>query len=140
MREQGEDAPDGRRVMAQRGPLSSSVPGFVDGCFTLLERFGTRPFAELAAPAIAYAADGLPISPAEAQSIAAYSELLQQYPASAAVFLPDRTAPRAGQILRQPQLARSISLLASGGPDVFYRGAIAKSIASFLAENGGAIT
>ncbi len=71
MREHGQDAPDGRRVMAQRGPLSPSVPGFVDGCFALLERFGTRPFAELAAPAMAYAADGFPISPAEANSIAA---------------------------------------------------------------------
>jgi gamma-glutamyltranspeptidase len=140
MREHGEDAPDGRRVMAQRGPLSPSVPGFVDGCFALLERFGTRPFAELAAPAIAYAADGFPISPAEAKSIAAYAELLQRFPASAAVFLPDGVAPRSGQLLRQSQLARSLSLIAGGGPDVFYRGEIARSIASFLAANGGALT
>src|SRR5918994_205645 len=97
MREHGEDAPDGRRVMAQRGPLSPSVPGFVDGCFALLERFGTRPFAELAAPAMEYAADGFPISPAEAHSIAAYSELLHTFPASAAVFLPAGAAPRPGQ-------------------------------------------
>jgi gamma-glutamyltranspeptidase/glutathione hydrolase len=140
MREHGEDAPDGRRVMAQRGPLSPSVPGFVDGCFALLEQFGTRPFAELAAPAMAYAADGFPISPAEANSIAAYSELLRTFPTSAAVFLPDGAAPRSGQILRQPELARSLSLIAGGGPDVFYRGEIAKSIASFLAANGGALT
>ena len=140
MREHGQDAPDGRRVMAQRGPLSPSVPGFVDGCFALLERFGTRPFAELAAPAMAYAADGFPISPAEANSIAASSELLQRFPTSAAVFLPDGAAPHSGQILRQPELARSLSLIASGGPDVFYRGEIARSIASFLAANGGALT
>jgi gamma-glutamyltranspeptidase/glutathione hydrolase len=140
MREHGEDAPDGRRVMAQRGPLSPSVPGFVDGCFALLERFGTRPFAELAAPAMAYAADGFPISPAEANSIAAYSELLHSFPASAAVFLPNGAAPRSGQILRQPELARSLSLIAGGGPDIFYRGEIARSIASFLAANGGALT
>jgi gamma-glutamyltranspeptidase len=140
MREHGQDAPDGRRVMAQRGPLSPSVPGFIDGCFALLERFGTRPFAELAAPAIAYAADGFPISPAEVKSIAAYSELLHRFPTSAAVFLPDGAAPRPGQILSQSQLARSISLIASGGPDVFYRGEIAKSIASFLVANGGALT
>jgi gamma-glutamyltranspeptidase/glutathione hydrolase len=140
MREHGEDAPDGRRVMAQRGPLSPSVPGFIDGCFALLERFGTRPFAELAAPAIAYAGDGFPISPAEAKSIVAYSELLQQFPTSAAVFLPDSAAPRSGQTLRQSELARSLSLIASGGPDVFYRGEIARSIASFLAANGGALT
>jgi gamma-glutamyltranspeptidase len=140
MREHGEDAPNGRRVMAQRGPLSPSVPGFVDGCFALLERFGTRPFAELAAPAIAYAADGFPISPAEANSIAAYSELLQRFPTTAAVFLPDGAAPRSGQILRQPELARSLSLIAGGGPDVFYRGEIARSIATFLAANGGALS
>src|SRR5215210_7986511 len=140
MREHGQDAPDGRRVMAQRGPLSPSVPGFVDGCFALLERFGTRPFAELAAPAMAYAADGFPISPAEANSIAANSELLHRFPMSAAVFLPDGAAPRSGEILRQPELARSLSLIASGGPDVFYRGEIARSIASFLAANGGALT
>ena len=106
--------PDGRRVMAQRGPLSPSVPGFVDGCFALLEQFGTRPFAELAAPAIAYAGDGFPISPAEAQGTAAYSELLRAFPASAAVFLPGGTAPQPGDILRQPSLARSLSLIASG--------------------------
>jgi gamma-glutamyltranspeptidase/glutathione hydrolase len=140
MREQGEDAPDGRRVMAQRGPLSPSVPGFVDGCYALLERFGTRPFAELAAPAIAYAADGFPISPAEAKSMAEYSELLHQYPTTASVFMPNGAAPQPGEILRQSQLARSISLIASEGPDVFYRGEIARSIASFLAENGGALT
>src|SRR5829696_7687317 len=140
MREHGEDAPGGRRVMAQRGPLSPSVPGFVHGCFALLERFGTRPFAELAAPAIAYAAEGFPISPAEAKSIAAYSELLHRFPTSAAVFLRDGIAPRSGQILRQSELARSLSLIAGGGSDVFYRGEIARSIASFLTANGGALT
>ena len=56
------------------------------------------------------------------------------------MFLPDGAAPRSGQILRQPDLARSLSLIAGGGPDVFYRGEIAKSIASFLAANGGALT
>jgi gamma-glutamyltranspeptidase/glutathione hydrolase len=89
---------------------------------------------------MAYAANGFPISPAEANSIAEYSELLHTFPTSAAVFLPDGSAPRYGQILRQPELARSLSLIAGGGPDVFYRGEIAKSIASFLAANGGALT
>ena len=140
MREHGQDAPDGRRVMAQQGPLSPAVPGFVDGCFALLERFGARPLAELAAPAIAYAADGFPISPAEASNIEQSANLLRQFPASAAVFLPDGAAPLPGEILRQPDLARSISLVAGGGPDVFYRGEIAKAIAAFLAANGGALT
>jgi gamma-glutamyltranspeptidase/glutathione hydrolase len=139
MREHGEDAPGGRRVMAQQGPLSPSVPGFVDGCFALLEQFGSRAFAELAEPAIAYAADGFPVSPAEAKNIDQNADLLRRFPASAAVFLPDGAAPRPGSILRQADLARSISLIAGSGADAFYRGEIARAIGSFLAANGGVL-
>jgi gamma-glutamyltranspeptidase/glutathione hydrolase len=140
MREHGQESASGRRVMPQDGPLSPSVPGFVDGCFALLERFGTRPFAELAAPAIAYAQEGMVVSPAEHQAIVNHSERLGRYPASAAVFLPGGAPPRPGDILRQPDLARSLSLIARGGPDAFYRGEIAQAIGSFLAANGGALT
>ena len=140
MREHGEESASGRRVMPQDGPLSPSVPGFIDGCFQLLERFGTRPFAELAAPAIAYAEEGVAVSPAEQRAIEDNAERLSRYPASAAVFLPGGAPPRPGDILRQPDLARSLALIARGGPDVFYRGEIAQAIASFLAANGGALT
>lgn len=140
MREHGEDAPDGRRVPSQTGPLSPSVPGFIDGCFELLDRFGTRPFAELAAPAIGYAGGGFPISSAEAATIEISADLLGKYPSSAAVFLPDGNAPKPGDTLRQPGLARSLSLIARGGHDVFYRGEVARDIAAFLGRNGGALT
>ena len=139
MREHGEDAPDGRRVMAQHGPLSPSVPGFVDGCFALLDRFGSLPFADLAEPAIAYAAKGFPISPPEARIIDQLQSELRAFPATAAVFLPNGAPPRSGALLRQPALARSIAAIARGGPDVFYRGPIAKAICAFLAANGGAL-
>lgn len=140
MTERGEDTKDGRRVMAQHGPLSPSVPGFVDGCFALLERFGTRSFAELATPAIGYAAAGFPISPAEAKTIAHLADSLRAYPTTAAIFLPNDTPPQPGELLRQTNLARSITEIAQGGPDVFYRGPIAKSIAAYLSANGGALT
>jgi gamma-glutamyltranspeptidase len=138
--ERGEDAPDGRRVPAQTGPLSPSVPGFIDGCFELLDRFGTRPFAELAAPAIGYAAAGFPISPAEAHTIDLSAGLLGRYPSSAAIFLPGGKPPMPGDTLRQPGLARSLSLIARGGHDVFYRGEVARDIVAFLGKNGGALT
>lgn len=140
MTEHGLDTLDGRRVMAQHGPLSPSVPGFVDGCFALLERFGSKPFAELAQTAIGYAAKGFPISPGEAQTIATLEDELRAYPATAAVFLSSGRPPQPGELLRQPDLARSIAQIARGGPDVFYRGPIAKAIAAFLAANGGALT
>lgn len=140
MREHGENAPDGRRVLAQHGPLSPSVPGFVAGCFALLDRYGTKSFAELAAPAIGYAAEGFPLSPAEARGIEATANRLLPYPTTAAVFLPGGEPLRPGDILRQPDLARSIALIANDGPDAFYRGEIAQGIASYLAANGGALT
>lgn len=140
MREHGEDAPDGRRVLAQQGPLSPAVPGFVAGCFSLLERYGSKPFAELAQPAIGYAADGFPLSPAEARGIAESADLLSAYAPSAAIFLPGGEPLRPGQTLRQSDLARSIALIANDGPDAFYRGPIAKAIGEYLAANGGALT
>ena len=140
MRERGQESASGRRVMPQDGPLSPSVPGFVDGCFALLERFGTRPFAELAAPAITYAEQGIVVSPAEHRAIENHAERLGRFPASAAIFLPGGAPLRPGDILRQTDLARSLALIARGGPDAFYRGEIALAIESFLAANGGALT
>jgi gamma-glutamyltranspeptidase/glutathione hydrolase len=140
MREHGHEAPGRGRVMPQDGPLSPSVPGFIDGCFEVLDRFGTRPFAELAAPAIGYAANGVPVSPAEQRAIAESAARLRHYPVSAAIFLPDGSPPPVGAVLRQPDLARSLALVARGGPDVFYRGELAAAICSFLNANGGALT
>lgn len=140
MAEHGEDAPGGQRVLAQHGPLSPSVPGFVDGCFSLLAHYGSRPFAELAEPAIGYAAKGFPISPAEAKTIDQLQGVFRRYPATAAVFLPNDRPPQTGELLRQPGLARSMAMIAHGGPDVFYRGPLAREITSFLLANGGALT
>ena len=139
MIERGDTGADGRRVMPQRGPNSPSVPGFIDGCFALLEEFGSRPFADLALPAIGYAADGFPISPAEARGIAVAADFLGQFPTSAAVFLPDGRAPRPGSILRQSDLGATLALIASGGRDAFYRGELPGRMAAYLRENGGAL-
>ncbi|MCC7024949.1 MAG: gamma-glutamyltransferase [Thermomicrobiales bacterium] len=140
MTEHGQDAADGSRVMAQHGPLSPAVPGFVDGCFALLDRYGTKSFAELAEPAIGYAAKGFPISPAEAGTIAELADELRAYPTTAAIFLPNGRPPRPGEILRQRDLARTLATVARGGPDAFYRGPIAREVGDFLAANGGALT
>ncbi len=140
MRERGEDSPSGRRVPAQTGPLSPSVPGFIAGCFELLDRYGSRSFAELAAPAIAYAARGFPISSAEASTLDRSAALLARYPATAAVFMPEGAPLRPGDVLRQPGLARSLAAIARGGTEAFSRGEIARAIARFLANNDGALT
>src|SRR5690606_3268118 len=106
----------------------------------LLDHYGSRSFAELAEPAIEYAANGFPITPGEADTAAHLEAELRQYPATAAVFLPNDKPLKAGEILRQPGLARSIAQIARGGPDVFYRGTLARPLTAFLAANGGALT
>ena len=136
MREHGDA---GGRCMPQHGPLSVAVPGAIDAYFALLDRFGTRSFAELAEPAIRYAADGFPITPGSVRAIARHAHRLAGFPTSAAVFLPDGRVPAVGQVLRQPDLGRTLRQIADGGRDVFYRGDIGRRIGRFMAENGGAL-
>lgn len=136
MREHGDE---GGRVMAQQGPLSPSVPGLPDAVFQMLDKLGTRSFGELAADAIDYAANGYPISVPGVSAIARSIDLLGRYPASAAVFLPGGRPPVPGSLFKQTDLAKSIALIAEGGPDLFYRGELAKRIGDFLCANGGVL-
>jgi gamma-glutamyltranspeptidase/glutathione hydrolase len=138
--EQMTAAGDAPGQMPYQGPLSVGVPGMVDAYFSLLKRFGSRSFAELAERAIEYADNGFPLTHDGARSIADNRSILERFPSSAAVFFPGGEAPKEGAILRQTDLARTLRQIAAEGRDVFYEGDIAKRIAAFMAENGGAIT
>ncbi|MGI8644501.1 MAG: gamma-glutamyltransferase [Thermomicrobiales bacterium] len=126
--------------MPYRGPLAVGVPGMVDAYFSLLDHFGSRPFAGLAEPAIGHAKDGFTLTPAGASHIATYADLLGSFPDSRAVFLPDGTPLAEGETLRQSDLATTLQAIADGGRHVFYRGDVGQRIARYMAENGGAIT
>ncbi|HEU0115779.1 MAG TPA: gamma-glutamyltransferase family protein [Thermomicrobiales bacterium] len=130
----------GGAIMAQFGPLSPSVPGYVDGCFALLDRFGSRSFAELAQPAIRYASEGVALSPLVTRWIAETAGRLREQPATAAVFLPGGDVPAVGTPLRQPDLARSLQAIADGGRDVFHAGELAERICAALAAQGGLLS
>ena len=139
MCERGETTAHGTRVMQQFGPLSPAVPGFVDGCFALLERYGSRDFAELAKPAVRLARDGAPVSPLLARWTVETQARIAPWPTTAAIFLPGGKPPRAGSMLRQPDLARSLELIAAKGGDVFYRGELAERMTASLNALGGAL-
>jgi gamma-glutamyltranspeptidase/glutathione hydrolase len=126
--------------MPYQGPLSIGVPGMVDGYFTMLRDFGTRPFAELVEHAIGHAEQGFPLTKDGAGYIAGQAEILRRFPASEAVFFPGGEAPREGQRLKQTDLARTLRAIAEGGPDVFYRGEIGARMAAAIQELGGAIS
>ena len=123
------------------GPLPVSVPGAVGGWFSLHERFGSVSMADLLAPAIRYAEEGFPLT----QLIAWYMQrslpiyrakgfpnIEETYVSQNGGELPDE-----GDIYRNPFLAETYRKLANGGREAFYEGAIAKTIADFIQEQGG---
>jgi gamma-glutamyltranspeptidase/glutathione hydrolase len=121
------------------GHLAAGVPGSVAGLYEAWKRYGKLPWATLVEPAVALAA-GHPIDADRSHSLAGDAERLRRYPASAAQFLVNGQAPAAGSMFRQPDLARTLRLIADSGPDVFYRGRIAELIVAEMARGHGLIT
>jgi gamma-glutamyltranspeptidase/glutathione hydrolase len=127
-------------LMPDRGPLSISVPGMVDAYFALLDRFGTKPFAEVSQYAIAHARNGFFLHHKGAGAIADYADMLAEDEAAAAVFLPGGQPVREGERLVQADLANTIESLERDGRDDFYIGNIGKRITDYLLAHGGALT
>lgn len=122
------------------GPLPVSVPGCVDGWYTLHARFGRQPMASNLAPAIQYARDGFPVTEVIADAWQSGLKALGQYPNFKATYAPAGRAPRTGEIFRNPDLSRTLEIIATKGRDGFYRGDVARGIAAFLKSQGGFLT
>ena len=126
--------------MPQKGIQSVTVPGAVDGWAKLIARFGTKKFAELLAAAIYYSREGFPVPEWDAAYWADEVDLLKQDKNAAATYLSGGHAPRMGEVFRNPDLARSLEAIASGGRDAYYRGESAKSIVALSGRLGGTTT
>jgi gamma-glutamyltranspeptidase/glutathione hydrolase len=122
------------------GPLPVSVPGAVDGWFELHGKFGKLPMKELLQPAIAYARDGFPVTEVIAEGWEMNAKRLAKFPGFAETYMPRGRAPAKGEIFRNPLLANTLSAIAEGGRDAFYKGDIAKRIDSYMRANGGYLT
>jgi gamma-glutamyltranspeptidase/glutathione hydrolase len=128
----------GRRGMSALpviGPPTVSVPGVVRAWAMLLERFGRRPLDRLLQPALHYAGRGFPITSILSQAIAEYAPGNPD-PEWRRVFLAGGRPPRPGEMFVQPDLARTFTDLAAEGPDLFYRGRVARVIAERLEREG----
>jgi len=120
-----------------RGILPVTVPGAVSGWAMALERFGTMNLEQVLEPAIEYAEEGFPVSARLSRWMAECALVLSQYEESQRIFLPNDSVPQPGQILRQPDLAQSLRLIAAQGPDAFYHGPLGQSISRFCEKQGG---
>jgi len=121
------------------GALAAGVPGSVAGLWALHEKFGTKPWGELLQPAIDLAEKGFTTDSA---FIASESERarLQQFPASAALFVPGGSLVPLGAMWRNPDLAATLRRIAKHGRDGFYTGPTAALVAAEMKRSGGIIS
>ena len=130
-----------RQGIPMKGILSVSVPGLLNAWLDTHEAYGSLPLSEVLAPAIALADDGFPVTHYLSGAIAGDS-LLCEFPTSRAIFTRSDTGEplSAGEILRQSDLARTLSTIAQEGRDAFYRGSVGEAIVRFSEEQGGLLT
>jgi gamma-glutamyltranspeptidase/glutathione hydrolase len=122
------------------GILSPLVPGALGGWLTALETYGTMDRATVFQPAIEYAEGGFPLSINNERHFRVSEPNLKKWKTSTEQYLPGGTTPKAGTVLKMPNLARSFRKIVEGGREVFYKGEIAREIVRFSEENGGLIT
>jgi gamma-glutamyltranspeptidase/glutathione hydrolase len=145
---------NGGKLPVNDSLLAGTVPGTIDAWYILLDRWGTMSFAQVLAEAIDLAENGFPVgdSLARALTTPAAQRKLSKYPTSARLYLPNNRAPQAGEIFRNPDLARTLRRLVEAekqnkgkgrqaalkaARDRFYKGDIAREMAKFSEENGG---
>ncbi len=121
----------------QRDAHSVTVPGAVDAWCRLHADHGRLPFAQILAPAIAYARDGYGISSRVYRDFKAEEELLAAEPSTAETFLVNGQVPAIGTRHAQPKLAATLQKIAEGGRDAFYTGDVAEDMVSYLQSKGG---
>jgi len=125
------------RDRATNGPWSAGIPGLPAGLVHLSERHGRLPLKTTLAPAIRIAREGFPVYERLAKGYAQRGKVMERYPGTRAVFLADGDALEEGETFRQPDLARTLELLAEKGHAGFYRGETAQKLLDGVAAEGG---
>ena len=119
------------------GPLPVSVPGCVDGWFELHEKFGKIKMTDILSPTIKYAEDGFPVSELVSYYMKVASNNYQKYPNFKETYYINDSTPKKGQVFKNPDLARTLRLIAKNGKKGFYEGETANTIANFIQKQGG---
>src|SRR6267142_376074 len=122
------------------GYKSVAVPGTVAGLELVLRNYGTMKLADVMAPAIRLAKDGFAVSEKLAHELEEERPGLEQFPVSQRIFLNGGKMWKAGDTLKQPELAATLKRIAKNGASEFYRGETARMLVDEMARNGGLIT
>jgi gamma-glutamyltranspeptidase/glutathione hydrolase len=119
---------------------SVGVPGTVAGFAKAHKSYGKLKWDQLVAPAVALASDGFIVTPGLARSLAGNLPAFRTYPATVQSFARNDSAYKAGETLRQPDLARTLQRIADKGRDGFYKGETARLIAEEMQRGNGVLT
>ncbi|NOT89303.1 MAG: gamma-glutamyltransferase [Lysobacter sp.] len=132
-----DDKGEFNRDRAENGPWSAGIPGLPAGLVHLSTHYGRLPLKTTLAPAIRIAREGFPVYGRLVKGYANRREVMERYKGTRAVFLADGDTVEDGELLIQPDLARTLELLAEKGFDGFYRGTIAKKLLAGVKAEGG---
>jgi gamma-glutamyltranspeptidase/glutathione hydrolase len=122
---------------AENGPWSAGIPGLPAAFVHLQRNYGKLPLKTTLAPAIAIARDGFPVYGRLARGYAARRAVMERYPGTRAVYLASGKPIAEGDVFKQPDLARTLEMLAARGFDGFYRGEIAEKLVAGVNAEGG---
>ncbi|KKI91293.1 gamma-glutamyltranspeptidase [Bacillus sp. SA1-12] len=117
-----------------------AVPGTVKGVETALEKYGTKNLSEVIEPSVEQAEKGIKVNWSMAQYIDENVEKLQKYQTAADVFVPNGKPLKEGDILIQPDLAKTLKLIQQQGSQAFYTGEIGKALVKEVQKRGGTMT
>ena len=121
-------------------PYTITVPGACSAWCDLLERHGQLTISDVLAPAIRLAEEGFPVAPTTAYFWGRGAERQLSQSLNGGELTIHGRAPQAGEIFRNPGLARTFQAVAEGGKAAFYQGEIAEAIAAVIQEAGGCLT
>jgi gamma-glutamyltranspeptidase / glutathione hydrolase len=128
----------GHEQMPFTGAKSITVPGALSAWVAALERYGTISLADALQPAVDIAENGFMVSKTLAEDLYSAAERLND--AGQQIYRPGGQPLQAGDLLKSPTLAATLRQIQQNGPEVFYGGEIAETLASFILENGGHLT
>ena len=131
----------GDTQLSQTGALASGVPGALAAYARALEKCGRKKLGDLLLPAAEIAEQGFAINGSYARRLKDTAKSLRRFDATRAIFFKKDDADFSeGDVLWQPDLARSYRAIAEQGADWFYRGSFAQATAAWMKENGGIMT
>ncbi len=124
--------------LSTEGGLAVGVPGTVAGLYAAWQKYGRiKDWSKLVQPAVKLAQEGFPISEAEAHRLNKYQKYFTKYNPDNKTFIKERWLK--GDILKQPELAHTLQLIAQKGPKGFYQGEVARAIIQKVTRSGGII-